>query len=144
MLAKFRVTCLLFIFLLPALSIAQSPRQRGRTRDTNAEKSAEDKKEAQKEKEARDGLAAQLLTRAAGIGSQLSDADRAYLLARLAQASARKQAQQSLTWSEEVFTVTTRLPPSAQRSQTEAMAVQAATEADPQRALQLLGRIEAP
>src|SRR5712675_2317413 len=131
---------LLVIFFFSGFSVAQSPRQR-RDRARNAEDSRN--AEAEKDKEARDELAAQLLTRAAAISSQLSDSDRAYLLSRLAQASARKQPQQSLAWADEVFTVTAGLPASMQRSQSEATAVQAAAEVDPQHALQLLGREEA-
>src|SRR5436305_8634240 len=109
------VFLLLAVFFLCAFSVAQSPRPRDRARNANAEKNPE----AEKEKEARDELAAQLLTRAAGISSQLSDSERAYLLARLAQACARKNPQQALDWADQVFTVTAGLPASMQRSQTE-------------------------
>ncbi|MCU1310320.1 MAG: hypothetical protein JWO20_1445, partial [Candidatus Angelobacter sp.] len=110
---------------------------------------AEDKKvvetpEKKKEKAANEQLAKDLLTRASGMSKQLSDSERAFLLAKLAQASTKTMKEQSKAWADEVFQVSDGLPNDAQRSQNELIAMMAVSENDPDHGLELLARMEAP
>jgi hypothetical protein len=113
------------------------------------QRKADDKKvaetpEKKKEKAANERLAKDLLIRASAISKQLSDSERAYLLAKLAQASTKTMKEQSKAWADEVFQLSAGLPADAQRSQNEMTAMMAIAENDSGHGLELLTRMEAP
>lgn len=95
--------------------------------------SAEDKK-----------LQAELLDRAYGLSKNLSDSDRAFLLGRIASASAKNDSERATKVAEEVFGITSNLKPGMNRNQAELSAVSAVAESDIPAALQMLQRMEAP
>jgi hypothetical protein len=123
--------------------VAQVEIRQPRQRKTD-DKNIADTPEKKKEKAANEQLAKDLLTRASGMSKQLSDSDRAFLLAKLAQASTKTMPEQSKAWADEVFQVTSGLPADAQRSQNEITAMMAMTENDPDKGLQMLSKMEAP
>lgn len=96
------------------------------------------------EKKERDALQETLLNRAYGMTKEVSDSDKALLLSRLAEASAKNHAEKSKKWADEVFTVTANLSATTQRSQTEVATLMALAENDPEHALELLNNMEAP
>ena len=100
--------------------------------------------ESKKAKQERDALAESLLGRAYSLTKQTSDSERAYILGRLAEAAVKTHPQKSREWAEEVFSVTANLPNDMQRSQVETTALQALSENDPDRALELLAKLETP
>lgn len=100
--------------------------------------------ESKKAKADRDALAETLLTRAYSLTKQTSESEKAYILARLAEASSKSHPQKSKEWADETFSVTAGLPNDMQRSQNEIAALQALSENDPDHALELMSKMEAP
>ncbi len=115
------------------------PRARGTTKEPVKETPASKKAKAE-----RDALAESLLTRAYSLTKQTSDAEKAVILGRLAEASSKTHPQKSREWADETFTVTANLPNDMQRAQSEIAALQALSENNPVHALELLGKMEAP
>jgi len=100
--------------------------------------------ESKKAKADRDALADALLTRAYSLTKQTSDAEKAYILARLAEASTKTFPQRSKDWATETFSVTAGLPNDMQRAQNEISALNALAENDADAALDLLAKLETP
>jgi hypothetical protein len=137
---------LLFLILTAAVSLplmAQIELREPPQRKADDKKAAETP-EKKKEKAANQQLAKDLLIRASAISKQLSDSDRAYLLAKLAQASTKIMKDQSKAWADEVFQLSPGLPADAQRSQNEMTAMMAIAENDSDHGLELLTRMEPP
>lgn len=100
--------------------------------------------EAKKLKEENERKAKELLQRAYSNTKDLSESDRAAILARLASSSARVMPDQSKAWAEEVFQITRGLSSDNARGQYEMTALLAVAENDPDHALQLLLQMSSP
>src|SRR5437879_1413937 len=132
-------------FWLPSFAQVQVEKpRRGNPGAQSNDKSSAVTPEQKKLKEENQQLAKDLLTRAYGISKQLSEADRQYLLAKLAQASSKSMRDKSQAWADEVFQLSSGLPNDTQRSQNEMTAMMAIAENDPEHALQLLTKMEPP
>lgn len=99
---------------------------------------------SKKAKADRDALAESLLDRAYGLTKQTSDAEKAYILSRLSEASSKSSPQKSKEWANETFSVTANLPNDMQRSQVEIAALQSLAENDADHALELMSKLETP
>lgn len=99
---------------------------------------------SKKAKAEREALAETLLNRAYSLTKQTSDSEKALVLGRLAEASVKTHPQKSKEWAEETFSVTANLPNDMQRTQPEVAALQALSENDAVRALELMGKMETP
>src|SRR4051812_48886714 len=108
------------------------------------DKIAPETPEAKKLKEENERKAKELLQRAYSNTKDLSESDRAALLARLASSSARVMPEQSKAWADEVFQITQGLNNDNFRGQYEMTAVLAVGENDPDHALQLLLQMSPP
>ncbi len=100
--------------------------------------------ESKKAKAEREALQESLYLRAYSLTKQTSDAEKAYILGRLAEASSKSHPAKSKEWAEETFSVTANLPNDMQRSQNEMAALQALSENDADRALELMAKMETP
>ncbi|MCU1284670.1 MAG: hypothetical protein JWO13_1020 [Acidobacteriales bacterium] len=117
--------------------------QRG-NRGAGDDKIAREPSMSAKEKAANEQMQRDLLARAYGMSKDLSESDRAFLLARLAQASTKVDAEKSKKWADEVFDVSAGLPADMSRNQNEMNAMIAIAENDPDHGLQLLLKMEPP
>lgn len=88
-------------------------------------------------------LAADLIQRAQGLTADLNDTDRAYALARMAELSAKRNPEQSVTWAEEAYRLAANLPGVAQGS-VQMSALMAVSQNNLDRALEMLGAMESP
>ena len=107
-------------------------------------KPAPETPEAKKLKEESERKAKELLQRAYSNTKDLSDSDRAAILARLASSSVRVMPDQSKAWADEVFQITSGLTNDSLRGQYEMTALLATADTDPDHALQLLLQMSAP
>jgi hypothetical protein len=89
-------------------------------------------------------LVASLLDRAAGAAKDLSEADRAFLYARLADASAASAPEKTMAWADEAFQISKSMPDNMQRGQVIMQSTIAASKVDLDRAMQMLNEIEGP
>jgi len=128
--------------LLPAQIIITD--DDGPRRPREAREATPETPESKKAKAERDAMAESLLNRAYSLTKQTSDTETAFILARLAQASSRNHPQRAKEWAEEVFNLTANLPNNMQRSQYETMALTAMSEVDPEKAIEMLPRLETP
>jgi hypothetical protein len=134
-----RSVLLLTVVAITASAVAQE--QRRIVRSPNAEPRPQltpaQKKQQQEWKK-------QFITRAASTAKDLSSSDRAFLLARLADASAKSEPAQAKAWAEEAFQLSGSMPQNMQRGQTVMQSVLAVSKIDTDRAMQMLAQIEPP
>ena len=107
-------------------------------------KAAPETPEARKLKEENAQKAKELLQRAYGSTKNLSDSDRAAVIARLASSAQHEMPEQSKAWGDEVFQITSGLANDNFRGQYEMTALLAVAENDPDHALQLLTQMSPP
>lgn len=88
-------------------------------------------------------LAGELIQRAAGLTNDLSETDKAYVLARMAELSAKRNPEQSQTWAEEAFRIAGSQTGLAKGS-IQMSAIMAVSQNDLQRALEMLSSMENP
>src|SRR6185312_14752364 len=113
-------------------------------RNVEVKEKAPETPEAKKLKEENERKAKELLQRAYANTKDLSESDRAAILARLASSSARVMPDQSKAWADEVFQITRGLSSDNARGQYEMTALLAVAESDPDHALQLLPQMSPP
>lgn len=113
-------------------------------RNLEVKEKAPETPEAKKLKEENERKAKELLQRAYSNTKDLSESDRAAILARLSSSSARVMPDQSKAWADEVFQITQGLTNDNFRGQYEMTALLATAETDPDHALQLLLRMSPP
>jgi hypothetical protein len=113
-------------------------------RDVEVKEKAPETPEAKKLKEENERKAKELLQRAYANSKDLSESDRAAILARLASSSARVMPDQSKAWADEVFQITQGLNNDTFRGQYEMTAMMAGADNDPDHALQLLLQMSPP
>jgi hypothetical protein len=129
-----------FILAASLLAVAQKSNndqpQRGRVMQEPPAKAETPSKENLK-------LAADLIQRTQGIAGDLNDTDRAYVLAKMAELTAKRDPEQSRTWAEESFRLAANLSGNAQGS-IQMDALMAVSQNDLDRALDMLVSMEAP
>lgn len=133
MLKKLGSTALAVALFVPAI-FAQEPD----ATEANAAPAAKSP-----EAKANEKLAKQLFNRAYATGKDLSEADRAFLSARLAEAWAEKDKNKATTFADEAFSLSAGLK-DMQLSEPRTTAMLALAKVNPEHALELLGRMEAP
>jgi hypothetical protein len=87
-------------------------------------------------------LAADLIDRAQALTSDLNDTDRAYVLAKMAELTAKRKPEQSKTWAEEAFKLAANSN-NAASGQVQMSAMMAVSQNDLDRALQMLSEMPA-
>jgi hypothetical protein len=127
--------CLLLC--LPALAVSQQ------METTRATEGAPPKPAVRISKEARD-LSSRLLDRAYGLSAQVSDADKAFLLARIAEVTAKSDPELSLSRAGEALQIASELASGPARSRIFMSAISALSENDIDRALQALQQLAPP
>jgi hypothetical protein len=137
-----RVTSLGLTVSLAVSATAQEVRMQGDPtgRDAVVRKSELTPEQKKKYKE----LSQSLLSRAASSAKDLSSNDRAFLLARLADASVKSSPDQASAWAEEAFQAADSMPPNMQRNQTIMQAITAVSKINVDRALQMIMEIDPP
>jgi hypothetical protein len=132
---------LLLLTLIAITTAAGAQEQRRIVRAPNAEPRVQ-LTPAQKKKQQE--LMKQFITRAASTAKDLSNNDRAFLLARLADASAKSDPARAKAWAEEAFQLADSMPQNMQRGQTVMQSVLAVSKIDIDRAMQMLTQVDPP
>jgi hypothetical protein len=88
-------------------------------------------------------LAADLIQRTQALTGDLNNTDRAYVLAKMAELTAKRDPEQSKAWAEEAFRLGGDLSGNA-RGSVQMNALMAVSQNDLDRALEMLGSMEAP
>src|SRR4051812_26733908 len=139
---RFALLCSV-VSILTANLVAQDM-LRQQTLPASTDKITVETPEAKKLKAENEEKAKELLQRVAGTTKNLSDSDKAAVLARLAAASWRVMPEQSRAWAVEGFEVTSGLSNDNSREQYEMTASMAVAENDPDHALRLLMQMSPP
>ena len=87
-------------------------------------------------------LSAELIDRAQALANDLNDTDRAYVLAKMAELTAKRKPEQSKTWAEEAFKLAANAN-DGPSSQIQMSAMMAVSQNDLDRALQMLSEMPA-
>ena len=131
-----RTLILCLALSLSALSQARVERRMGPPPDEQAKPAEKPTKEQLK-------LAADLITQAQSLSGDLNPSDRAYVTAKLAELTAKRQPEQSQTWAESAFHQADDLSGAAKGS-VQMSAMMAMSQNNLDRALEMLSSMESP